>query len=291
MKLEGNHQAEAVAFCAVPTYLLTWNPNRWQWDTLAVDARRSADGDVVKDRWSSGNTKRIMPGDRLFLTRLGEEPRGIVASGWATSEPAPGRHWDDSRAEQGEVALYVAAEFERILDHRVDAPLAHAELERRWPHGHWSPQASGTEIPPDIAAGLEEAWSSHLGSNLGTSAPDPDVAAYEGQVRLLVVRHRRREQRIRTAKIENVLAATGKLVCEVPGCGFDFEERYGVLGRGFAQVHHLKALASLDAPRLTRLADVAVVCANCHAMIHLGGECRPLEGLIPASKGADVDGV
>jgi 5-methylcytosine-specific restriction protein A len=28
------------------------------------------------------------------------------------------------------------------------------------------------------------------------------------------------------------------------------------------------------------LKDLAIVCANCHAMIHRNGECRPLEGLI-----------
>jgi predicted HNH restriction endonuclease len=44
----------------------------------------------------------------------------------------------------------------------------------------------------------------------------------------------------------------------------------------------LDDLFVLEAPRLTILADVAVVCAHCHAMIHLGmgGECRALQGLI-----------
>ena len=37
-------------------------------------------------------------------------------------------------------------------------------------------------------------------------------------------------------------APTGKLVCEVPKCGFDFEERFGKLGKGYAQVHHLAAV-------------------------------------------------
>lgn len=270
------------------TYLLTWNPNRWAWDTLPVDARRSAEGDVVKERWSSGNTKRIVPGDRLFLMRLGQEPRGIVASGWAISEPKPGPHWDVERAAMGDTALYVDAEFERVLDPDVDTPLAHRELEERFPNFHWSPQASGIEIPSDVAALLEEAWGDRLGEGALGRTEDPEFSAYEGQLRLLVVRHRRREQRIRTAKIEATLAAAGRLACEVPGCGFDFERRYGADGRGFAHVHHLRPLASLEAPRLTTLADVAIVCPNCHAMIHLGGACRSLESLLaePPESGA-----
>lgn len=262
------------------TYLLTWNPNRWTWDTLGRDARRSAEGDVVKERWSSGNTKRIVPGDRLFLMRLGVEPRGIVASGWAISETKPGPHWAPERAALGDTALYVDAEFERVLDPDVDQPLPHDDLEQRLPDFHWSPQASGIEIPSDIAVALEEAWGNRLGEAVLGRTEDPEVSAYEGQLRLLVVRHRRREQRIRVAKIEATMAAKGRLICEVPGCGFDFERRYGTTAHGFAHVHHLKPLASLEAPRLTSLADVAIVCANCHAMIHLGGECRPLEALI-----------
>jgi hypothetical protein len=111
--------------------------------------------------------------------------------------------------------LYVDAEFERILDPNVDAPLAHAELEERLPAYHWSPQASGTEIPPDVAGDLEAAWGHHVGAVLGASPTDADVSAYEGQLRLLIVRHRRREQRVRIAKIEATLAAKGRLVCEV----------------------------------------------------------------------------
>jgi len=72
----------------------------------------------------------------------------------------------------------------------------------------------------------------------------------------------------------------GILKCEVPGCGFDFKARHGKLGEGFAHVHHRTPLA--DAPadrRKVALKELAVVCANCHAMIHVGGQCRPLEGL------------
>lgn len=260
------------------TYLLTWNPKRWVWDSLAEDARQSAAGDLVNKRWSSGNTTRITAGDRVFLIRLGAEPRGIVASGWACGEPRPDTHWDAERAERDETALFVEAEYECVLDPETQPPLPHSELLRRLPEFNWSPQASGHQVPAAVARVLEEMWLSHVG---GPVAPnDPEVAAYEGEVRLLVVRHRRREQRLRSEKIQHALQTRGRLVCEVPGCGFDFEEVYGPGARGFAHVHHLEPLHSQDTPRLTRLADLAIVCANCHAFIHLGGKCRPLAGLL-----------
>jgi ribosomal protein L44E len=59
---------------------------------------------------------------------------------------------------------------------------------------------------------------------------------------------------------------TGRLQCEV--CGFDFESVYGELGSGFAECHHTKPLADLRAAETTKVADLAIVCANCHRMIH-----------------------
>jgi 5-methylcytosine-specific restriction protein A len=38
-------------------------------------------GKTVFDRWSSGVSKRLQKGDRFFLIQLGEEPKGIFASG------------------------------------------------------------------------------------------------------------------------------------------------------------------------------------------------------------------
>jgi hypothetical protein len=111
---------------------------------------------------------------------------------------------------------------------------------------------------------------------------DLEVASFkEGEMRRAFRVHRHRELRARKEKIRSVLRTKGKLVCEVPKCGFDFQRRYGDLGAGYAQVHHLVPLGS--APRQgtsTRLSDLAIVCPNCHAMIHLGGKCRPLAGLI-----------
>jgi 5-methylcytosine-specific restriction protein A len=54
-------------------------------------------------------------------------------------------------------------------------------------------------------------------------------------------------------------------------CNLDFEERYGAIGKGFIEAHHLKPIASLEegvAVTYDVAADFAVLCANCHRMIH-----------------------
>src|ERR1019366_319608 len=54
-------------------------------------------------------------------------------------------------------------------------------------------------------------------------------------------------------------------------CDLDFKERYGEIGKGFIEAHHLKPIASLEegvAVTYDVAADFAVLCANCHRMIH-----------------------
>ncbi len=58
-------------------------------------------------------------------------------------------------------------------------------------------------------------------------------------------------------------------VCQ--SCGFDFETVYGPAGREFIEAHHLTPLSELpeDTPvSLDPKEDFAVLCANCHRMMH-----------------------
>lgn len=55
--------------------------------------------------------------------------------------------------------------------------------------------------------------------------------------------------------------------CEV--CGFNFRQHYGPLGQEFAECHHKNSLSERPEELWSQaLADVAVVCANCHRMLH-----------------------
>lgn len=56
--------------------------------------------------------------------------------------------------------------------------------------------------------------------------------------------------------------------CQV--CRFDFERHYGAIGHQFIEAHHLTPLSELRGKRLTLdpEKDFAVLCANCHRMIH-----------------------
>lgn len=98
--------------------------------------------------------------------------------------------------------------------------------------------------------------------------PDVDQtqSILEGNPRLVAHLRRERNSGIVKAKKDAVLRALGKLCCEA--CGFDFKEVYGEIGDGFCEVHHLRPLSTADGLVKTELRDLAIVCSNCHRIIH-----------------------
>lgn len=54
--------------------------------------------------------------------------------------------------------------------------------------------------------------------------------------------------------------------CEA--CGFNFGETYGTLGQGFIEAHHIEPLSTRKEPKETSVDDFAMLCANCHRMMH-----------------------
>ena len=52
-------------------------------------------------------------------------------------------------------------------------------------------------------------------------------------------------------------------------CSFDFEKKYGEIGKGFIHVHHVKPLSEINEEyEVNPIQDLRPVCPNCHVMIH-----------------------
>jgi hypothetical protein len=58
----------------------------------------------------------------------------------------------------------------------------------------------------------------------------------------------------------------GRLYCQV--CEFDFSAAYGELGDGYIEAHHTVPVSELEETSLSRIEDIAMVCSNCHRMLH-----------------------
>jgi 5-methylcytosine-specific restriction protein A len=53
-------------------------------------------------------------------------------------------------------------------------------------------------------------------------------------------------------------------------CGFNYEKKYGIWGKQFAEVHHVRPLSENEGVRTVTDPehDLIVLCANCHRMVH-----------------------
>jgi hypothetical protein len=158
----------------VSAYLLTWNPQVWTWTDQHVRAVRVRRGDLELMLWSTGNTRRIEAGDRLFLLKQGEPPRGIIASGWATARAVELPHFLPERAAAGDTATQVSFQFDALLDLNSEQPLDPAGFsEPELNDVYWKTPASGISIPDRALPVLETYWSRHLVTQrlLGLAAP------------------------------------------------------------------------------------------------------------------------
>lgn len=382
------------------TFLLTWNPMRWEWSNLAEVASQTEDGRPYSMSWSTGNTKRIVRGDRVFLLKQGEEPRGIIASGYVTSEGVYDHpHYNPERAAVGETAYRVDVEWERIINPSSQLPLAVEDISSGpISEFYWHIPASGIELPEQAALELEVLWEDYLHGPKGeseerevtnskrnppwqrdelilalelyfrhhpsgisqdheevinlskllnclpihTNRPDPDHfrnpngiymklcnflrfdPSYTSKGRKGLKRgnrleevvwkefHDRRDELIRIAGLirngcqldelqqpddgDECSFPEGRLVYRIHrsrernrqlvyraklrekqqhgtlscmACGFNFKDVYGPLGEDFIECHHTQPLSEMGEVAATRLDDIALVCSNCHRMIHL----------------------
>lgn len=97
---------------------------------------------------------------------------------------------------------------------------------------------------------------------------DPDKVFIEGKVLAQFKKHTRIERQGSLPKhAKNLrLKSDPNLRCDV--CGFSFAQTYGDIGVGFIEAHHLVPLARLHGERAVQAADLALVCSNCHRMLH-----------------------
>jgi predicted HNH restriction endonuclease len=118
---------------------------------------------------------------------------------------------------------------------------------------------------PELASALIECGKVSADNDGIAIAPDVDIhttnrSAVEGRRKLVIHLTRERNRSLVDAKKAMALS----LACEV--CGFDSQAAYS---EDYCEVHHLKPLSEIEAESKTTFDDLAIVCANCHRVIHL----------------------
>lgn len=102
--------------------------------------------------------------------------------------------------------------------------------------------------------------------------PEPDVEYAEGERKM-------RESYFFTRNPKLVADAKKVYGYICQACGFDFEKKYGELGKHYIECHHKNPLSEQNESTPSTLEDVCMLCSNCHRMIHRTKPAMELEQL------------
>ena len=137
-------------------YLFGWNPVKFKWENIDEDIKKLRTTGELVDNWSVASHKTIKPGDRAYLVRLGQEPKGIFGSGAISSEPY-------LASRKGRIYHRINISIDALLNPEKERILTFDILKTgNLAEQTWAPQASGISIRPHLVDELEGVWQDFL---------------------------------------------------------------------------------------------------------------------------------
>lgn len=102
--------------------------------------------------------------------------------------------------------------------------------------------------------------------DINTPTPGENIEVKTGQENLKKLKQHWRVER--NQKLAKAAKSIHGYICQA--CGFNFEKYYGSIGKEFIEAHHLIPISQLKGRIVERdpRKDFAVLCSNCHRMIH-----------------------
>lgn len=148
----------------------------------------------------------------------------------------------------------------------------------------WNEFASDAARLSAVVSAIRRAIETQGDFNELGGVDEPDIQeAEEGRVLTRVHRVRERSRKLVDAAKTAAIKKHGRLVCET--CNFDFSKKYGSAGDGLIDVHHTKPVHTLVDGETTKLQDLALLCANCHRVVHSSRRWLTLEQVRLAIQG------
>ena len=143
------------------SWLLSYNPNKWDWEkqndeySFKNTLKTIKNGGAVFFSWRC-HSNQVKVGDRIFIIKLGPTPRGILATGYASSEPYEGTYIDNSGQDVN--GRMIDGCITGIIDYHTEELISQDVLKRKFPDQQWSPMGSGISIKLDAARWLIQNW-------------------------------------------------------------------------------------------------------------------------------------
>ncbi|SFM38194.1 HNH endonuclease [Gracilibacillus orientalis] len=95
---------------------------------------------------------------------------------------------------------------------------------------------------------------------------DEEKAFAEGKEAYRLHRYKERDPNLVKEAKKLFQKKYGELFCEA--CDINFEKVYGERGNNFIEAHHTKPVSEMLEGEKTKVEDIAMLCSNCHRMIH-----------------------
>lgn len=249
------------------SFLITFKPDtespRLGWSLQSVQnlARQLLRRGHITDPWRFRNRKDVKAGDRVFLLMQGKNGPALIGYGNAGE-----RNGVDERRSWRDI------DFEQLVDPAIRVLAGKADLCAIPGAAPWlQVQTSGVLLPRDVAAKMESlvVKGRYVSRGIsGRGGVNGLAEAEEGDLRLREHYTRERRRELVVSKIRATIEKHGKLECEV--CNSDLTRIYGDWGNKAIECHHRIPLASATRSRKTSLRDLALICANCHRVLHGG---------------------
>lgn len=217
---------------------------------------------------------QIAVGDTAFIWRAGIDA-GVVAIGVIVEQPSPPStlkhpealgddlwHKDPPNDEEPKVGI-------KLLDVRLtpsEGMVTRSDVKGRPELAESAiikmPNATVFRLDHLQTQALEHMW----GSFSHSTSTAAEFSANEGRTQLRSHLRRERSPFLAKKKISAFIAQHGSLHCEI--CGTTGSSYPSTFAPRPFEVHHIAPLAAASTPIRTTLADLAVLCANCHRVVH-----------------------
>ena len=135
-------------------YLLTWNPENWNWPDYKEKVQAAKEGKAVIESWTS-SSKQPNVGDQVFLLKT---KVGIIGHGHVEKASYDAPHYNSEKAKDGRTTNHIDVKFDWLMDETENNYISLDLLEIVFPKQTWRPQASGIEIKGEYINNLEKVY-------------------------------------------------------------------------------------------------------------------------------------
>lgn len=128
----------------------------------------------------------------------------------------------------------------------------------------WNELGSKPEFTKELSSRIVSGMNSLNESDIDTEDTDNEEMFFEGRIITELHRRRERSQGLRR-KLINKREKSNQLMCDI--CGISSYWNMKEASEGIFECHHIIPLTEGEI-RPTTIADIALLCANCHRAIH-----------------------